>query len=946
MKALKVERRVFADFEFNRTVERMVNLVSCSTFDPQTNTSKNFWLHNSPREQKRLKDYLLTFQTVVSYAAIAEARSFLALGLNPLDFNWVDLFIEYKMISNHNDHINWGKQLVSGRVKRVFKPRPKWERVEGEEVTGFKPTFSLAEATFKLTGEIRDTKEKNEARDLIISDPKEFTTLEKRRILDYGQEDVVFLPAIEKEIIKEMKRLVRGLNLKEYDRERKARGRYAAHTALMESNGYPIDYDKTRNFASQVGIILYDLQMEINDLFPDILPFKYDKRQKRFTWNQKRTREWIKSCHDISTWMKTDTGNLSLSLEAFEKFYQFKHDYPQDNFGAQMLRYLKMKQSLYGFSAANESKSKKSLWTSVGSDKRVRPYMNIFGAQSSRSQPAATGFMFLKPAWMRALVMPPKGYYMAGIDYGSQEFFLAALKSGDKAMIQAYLSGDPYLAFGILSKQIPKNGTKETHGIQRDLCKSTVLGISYLMSKYGLAIKLTNDTKRVWTEEEAQEQIDLFYNTFPWLKADQDQCLVDYQNNGYLKLPCVAKGTKVWTDSGVKNIEDVLTTDKIWDGCEWVSNGGILPKGVKDVIHLKEMNLNVTPDHWILQGGTWRTAVEVRWAEENGTPLQKSPKFLEDGRLLVQSHDTKADVVSFVAAYAALKSRLESRVLELDMLEPVLTALNLYVPKDLNAPDTAMFLMTNIWCGNGKLASLMPKNVVEILEASNIGITAVAGFDSISNPLEGSWNTLLVSMGFRVGMGRWTELITTDITKLETYELLAKERTTKTDVFDLLNCGPRFRFQTEKGISHNCGWYMFGDNPNFRSVTNVPIQGRGASIMRKAVDLAYNKGVSPMSFTLHDALYIEAKVGEESKILKLRDAMKEAFVFYAPDEFKDVAARIRLDPKAWSRNYKPNTEIKINGWKIPTTDLHIDKRALVDYQRFSPYFEPNEGSIL
>ena len=39
------------------------------------------------------------------------------------------------------------------------------------------------------------------------------------------------------------------------------------------------------------------------------------------------------------------------------------------------------------------------------------------------------------------------------------------------------------------------------------------------------------------------------------------------------------------------------------------------------------------------------------------------------------------------------------------------------------------------------------------------------------------------------------------------------------------------------------GWFMWGDNDNFRSVGNVPIQGLGSCIMRKAVELAQDRGL-------------------------------------------------------------------------------------------------------
>lgn len=684
----------YLDFEFSGIIEAKVKLVSCSTYCPQTREKKKWWLFKDPKAQRRLRDYLVAnFRTFICYSAIAEQRSFIALGLDPLDFQWIDLFLEYRMLTNHNDKLQWGKQLVDGKVRSYRKPKPKWERTEEDSAMGFKATHSLAEATYKLTGKIRDTEHKEKMRQLIISYPEVFTKEEQAAILTYNMADVLFLPRMWSEIKKQFLPLVQPTFrskakeeiLREYIREARDRGRYAAHTAWMETRGYPINIKATKNFSKQVGNIIYDVQREINGLFPDIKAFRWNKREQRFSVNEAMLREWIAENNDEKRWQKTDGGKkkqpkLSLALEAWEKFYQFKHDYPTDNFGAQMVRYLKLKQSLYGFSVRNESSSKKNFWDSVGPDDRVRPYMNIYGAQSSRSQPGATGFMFLKPAWMRALVQPAPGKFMAGIDYGSQEFFIAALRSDDQNMIDAYLSGDVYLAFAKLSGQAPKNATKESHKFIRDLCKATVLGISYLMTKYGLAIKLTNDSGKTWSEDDAQDQIDLFYDAFPELKFAQEELQEEYGNGqDFIKLPC--------------------------------------------------------------------------------------------------------------------------------------------------------------------------------------------------------------------------------------------------------------------------GWYMWGDNENIRSVVNVPIQGTGASIMRKAVDLNHERGGAPIAFTLHDALYIEGDVGDEGKILILRDAMRDAFAHYFPSHKKE-ALKIKLDPFAWSPDYEKDSELDIDGWKVPASDLYIDERAQADYDKFSIYFEdPIEDSI-
>ena len=103
---------------------------------------------------------------------------------------------------------------------------------------------------------------------------------------------------------------------------------------------------------------------------------------------------------------------------------------------------------------------------------------------------------------------------MGSIDYGSEEFLIAALLSQDKAMLNAYSSGDVYLWFGKKSGGIPKDATKESHKTLRDKYKATTLAIQFGMTKVGLAHKITQDTGVLCSEEEAQELIEDFYDLF------------------------------------------------------------------------------------------------------------------------------------------------------------------------------------------------------------------------------------------------------------------------------------------------------------------------------------------------------------------------------------------------------------------------------------------------
>jgi DNA polymerase-1 len=54
-------------------------------------------------------------------------------------------------------------------------------------------------------------------------------------------------------------------------------------------------------------------------------------------------------------------------------------------------------------------------------------------------------------------------------------------------MIEAYLSGDPYMAFAIQADLAPKGATKATHKDVRNRCKAIVLGVGYGMGPESMA---------------------------------------------------------------------------------------------------------------------------------------------------------------------------------------------------------------------------------------------------------------------------------------------------------------------------------------------------------------------------------------------------------------------------------------------------------------------------
>ena len=550
---MAITKRAFLDFEFNQTSEAKLNLVCCSII---TNDGQRYdeWLHNSPEGYVKCKNKIHSLDDdgyeFIAYAVTAEARAFLAMDIYPVDFKWVDLYLEYRMLLNQNNHMAYGKQLIHG--KEVITRRPTYDRID--KVNYSKPEYGMAAACYKLLGIKIDTDHKTKMRDLIISNPDTFSEEDKKSIMEYCHSDVKYLPKLYNAMLREHHRLLNKANIP-WDSERNRidrykRAEYAARTAIMESIGYPIDVQATENFIKNVPQIIRSCVEDILAQELPIKPFKWNKRLGRYSECQKELKQFIQEHYvdgEGRNWRRTDKDAISLSLDAFSDHSSSRHDFRRNNLIDQMLRYKKLMQHLNGFRPkAPTAKNKKVFKDSLGSDGRVRPYFGIYGAQSSRSQPSSTGFIPLKAAWMRSLIMPPKGRLCCGIDYGSQEFLLSAIISGDRRMFEAYVSGDPYLYFAKAAGAVPPDGTKKSHAKERNLFKSTTLGISYNMGKVGLAHKLTDDTGELVTPDEAQTLIDKFFGVYTEFAKWNDTNKFNYEIGNPIVLPC---GWTMWGDN-------------------------------------------------------------------------------------------------------------------------------------------------------------------------------------------------------------------------------------------------------------------------------------------------------------------------------------------------------------------------------------------------------------
>lgn len=579
----------YIDFEFTKSKEKHLNLICCSL--KFNGTTQTYWLQEPFDNRQDLINILTKMNKentqFVAYQVVAEARCFLTLGIDPTTCQWIDLHLEDKMLTNSNEEYGYGDQLVDGKEVKTFN----YTRYDDEwspELNCSKPQRNYASCCYRFLDKLLvDTDRKNEIRDLIITKEKDFNTKEIQQIIEYCESDVEHLPKILDKVLE----IYKEYDMPEQPEAMLQRAEYSALTAIMEAEGYPVNEEALRKFQASTSIIMNECMRDIAEKCDTITdckrytPFEkkgtihkcirdlegyylgispeevielfgddYDRMRSRKkavtayrnylaepTWKMNTTniRKWINDKSGLLYgWEKTKTGALSLSKDSWQKKYNYSHDYPDDKYEAQIIRFLKLKESMNGFLP----NSKKPITNNLGVDGRIRPYMNIYGAQSSRSQPSSSSFIFLKAAWTRVLVHPKPDKVIVAIDYSSQEVLVQGILSAmfvgkyTTAMIESYSSGDVYLDFAKKAGAVPQDATKQSHKNERDLFKSTFLGIGYGMGARSLARKLTSDTGKHVDEEVAEELIEQFYEIYSDYAVYLQQLESDYEDSGKLQL--------------------------------------------------------------------------------------------------------------------------------------------------------------------------------------------------------------------------------------------------------------------------------------------------------------------------------------------------------------------------------------------------------------------------
>jgi DNA polymerase-1 len=274
-----------------------------------------------------------------------------------------------------------------------------------------------------------------------------YDAAQRQALLDYCESDVVALGRL-------WPAMVAGIDTP----RALIRGRYMAALAQVERCGIPLDAEALQALRKNWETIKPQLISEVDGAYGI-----YDGE----TFSMARFEAYL-AARGIA-WPRTPSGKLETREDTFRDQAKL---HPE----LQELRELRATVSRL-----------KLFDLAVGADGRNRTLLGAFGSKTGRNQPSNTKYIFGPATWVRHLIRPAPGMAIAYIDYSQQEFAAAAALSGDQAMMQAYESGDCYLAFARMAGAVPPDATKKSHETERDRYKRCALAVQYGMQAESLA---------------------------------------------------------------------------------------------------------------------------------------------------------------------------------------------------------------------------------------------------------------------------------------------------------------------------------------------------------------------------------------------------------------------------------------------------------------------------
>jgi hypothetical protein len=324
--------------------------------------------------------------------------------------------------------------------------------------------FSLARVTHYYRVPFISDEEKGEFRDLAMRPGDNFSNPERVGLLSYCSGDVDATAEVARRLWGEA-----GLSDPRTLNQALIRGFFMSASAWVTHIGLPIDMPLYRRFAMNAATL--------RESFIAKHAERFDVHEKGHFSFEKFER-WLGSKNLLAGWPRTATGQLVTSGKKLERMNN------DDVRG--LLKFLTTVDLLEGvgssFDAAGEIEedSDKAKGLQICPDGRSRAALFPFGTKTGRNAPRGRAFVFTNPAWMRFLVVPPKGRALAHLDWKAQELRIAAILSRDPALLALCEHDDPYMELayflGIVTPDSPEKARKAARKIGKVLTLAMLYG--------------------------------------------------------------------------------------------------------------------------------------------------------------------------------------------------------------------------------------------------------------------------------------------------------------------------------------------------------------------------------------------------------------------------------------------------------------------------------------
>lgn len=331
--------------------------------------------------------------------------------------------------------------------------------------------------------------------------------------------------------------------------------------------------------------------------------------------------------------------------------------------------------------------------------------------------------------------------------------------------------------------------------------------------------------------EELREGPDLYKVTAGQILGKTPHEVSKSERNVLGKVPelaCLSAETKVLTKRGYLDIIDVLTTDVLWDGQEWVTHSGVIARGNRKVVSVD--GVEMTADHLVTCGSSWQEAwrlasnrnILIRALEHASAGL-RSQAFLSEQPCPAPGWSSSDAIAARKAtgyrctAYSEAQqssATLVPRLQQRRIVSNIFATLTRLLTTDIAAAFSTVFQRLSGAATTRNRSSTIPTAGAESRYATSGARTNVLSYVTFKTALGGTilpWRwTGLTSTG---GMNRVTSGLSANSRTRSTSDestILKLESENSKPVYDILNAGPRNRFtvKTQSGhlVVHNCGF--------------------------------------------------------------------------------------------------------------------------------------------